>query len=64
MEENAAKANEQAGQVIRLAEEKARSEAAEKIARAKKEADGILKIAESRMDQAALKIVEGIVDRL
>jgi len=35
-----------------------------KVAVAKKEADAILEIAESRMDQAAQKIVERIVDSI
>lgn len=64
VEETAAKANKQAQQLIELARKQADASVAEKVEAAQKEAQDILKTAESRMEQAALAIVEGIVDSI
>lgn len=63
-EDAAAQAVRKADKLMKQAQEKAAAEGETRIRTARREADEILKIAESRMDYAALKIVEGIVDHI
>ena len=64
LEEKNAEANRRADRMIRADEKSSGTFAAEKIRTATKEADEILKMADSRMNRVTEMIVEGIVDNI